>query len=124
MADSNNVTSSSIALLPGMVATLEVKNTFAHSGPMLHNDVSRTLINGFLSEDETIGTVSPVSGIEGTIVEYKHLKSLSNKVWFYGRCGEIGLFTVVYVPIHDHATLVTGGPAFATYASEPREEGS
>lgn len=128
MSSLNSVTGTSLALLPGMIVTLEVENTFANQGPILHDGEQRTLIRGFFSENEEIGTIMEAEGEAGAIVKYKHLKSLSNRVWFYGRCGEVGMFSVVYVPIHDHASLVTGGPAFATYASEPTiqttEEGS
>jgi len=124
MSISERIPNNSIALLPGMTATLRVENTFINPGPIMHKGVSRTLINGFMSENEEIGTLAKAQGVEGAVVEYTHKKSLSNNIWFYGRCGEVGLVTVVYVPIHDHASLLTGGPAFATYASESKEEGS
>ncbi len=124
MADINSITGGSISLLPGMVATIEVEKTFINPGPVIHRGTSRELLNGFLVDDETIGTLSIPSGATGAVIEYKHLKSLNNTIWFYGRCGELGMINIVYVPIHDHATLATGGPAHAVYASEYVEEGS
>ena len=52
MVDFNNVTTTSLSLMPGMVATLSVDNIFINAGPMIHNGESRTLTNGFLSENE------------------------------------------------------------------------
>ena len=77
------------------------------------------LINGFGTKDRKVGTVSKVNGNEDSpSVTYKHLKSEKNTIWFFALTGEVGVVDIISVPIHDHSSVVQGGPAFGTYFSE------
>jgi hypothetical protein len=74
------------------------------------------LIRGFVLEDTAVGTLStnPDSG-SGLSVIYVHNKTAENAIWFFSLTGERGLVNVISVPIHDHSSIVQGGPAFGTY---------
>jgi hypothetical protein len=41
-----------------------------------------------------------------------------NKVYFLSRTGEKGVVDIISVPIHDHSSVVTGGPAYGTYFTD------
>ena len=75
------------------------------------------LINGFVLEDTSTGSL--VSGEStGLSVIYTHNKTAENAIWFFSLTGERGLVTVISVPLHDHSSLVTGGPAYGTYFAD------
>jgi hypothetical protein len=123
----DNISGTHLALLPGMSVELEVQGYFARTEPYnVYNEntgetETKTLINGFYVEDEEVGEITAVEG--RTIVRYRHLKARENNIWFVARTEvggspELGLFRVIYVPVHDHSSIVTGGPAYATYYSE------
>jgi len=77
------------------------------------------LINGFGTKYPEVGKVSQMGdGEPGTVVLYKHEKSELNTIWFFALTGEIGVVEIISTPIHDHSTIVQGGPAFGTYFSE------
>lgn len=76
----------------------------------------RPLTNGFLSEDETIGTLEAINNCVG--VYYTHLQGLSNKIYFFTNMDEIFLIEILPMGIHDHSSIGQGGPAHGTYASE------
>ena len=77
------------------------------------------LINGFGTKYPEVGKVSLIKDEEpGAIVLYKHEKSQLNTIWFFALTGEIGVLDIIAVPIHDHSTVVQGGPAYGTYFSE------
>ncbi len=134
MSESRNMSGSHIALLPGMSLDLEVTGYFARTDPYtIYNedtgkDEKKTLINGFYVEDEEAGSITEIK--DKTAVRYLHKKARENNVWFIARTEvagepEKGLFRIIYVPIHDHSSIVVGGPAYGTYKSEgEREEGS
>lgn len=78
-----------------------------------------TLINGFGTRYQDVGTVSEIDDEpKGTSVMYSHLKSERNTIWFFALTGEIGTVEIITVPIHDHSSIIQGGPAFGTYFSE------
>jgi hypothetical protein len=137
MIDSRNVSGSYLPLLPGMSVDLVVTGYFARSESYsVYNEGTglvdtKTLINGFYVEDTEAGEITKIEG--KAAVKYTHLKARENTIWFIARTEvggepEKGFFKVVYIPIHDHASIVTGGPAHGTYYSEGsrqvQEEGS
>lgn len=112
----SNVSGTSISLLPGMQVTLKVEQEFAKTGLVTINKVKRTPLRGFIVEDESVGTIEEVS-TKDTIVLYKHNKPASNRIYFINSFGGTGLINIIYTPIHDHSTIITGGPANGTYSS-------
>jgi hypothetical protein len=111
-----------IYLLPGMSATIEAMDAFADMGSVTHRYTDGSIkedvatLNGFVVDSEATGTIMAVSGRPA--VTYKHKKYNSNTITFYSRTGAVGRVDIVSVPIHDHASIVTGGPAFGTYFSD------
>lgn len=76
------------------------------------------IANGFIVEDLNVGIIYK-DGIEGEVaIYYEHKKALENRIWFFADTGEIAVCTVSSVPIHDHSSVVQGGPAFGTYFSD------
>lgn len=76
--------------------------------------------NGFVVEDEEVGTIE-VSSKDSLTVIYRHKKPAKNSIWFFALTGERALVNVVSVPIHDHSSIVQGGPAYGTYFSDDEE---
>ena len=111
----------SIYLLPGMKAKIAVPDFFIGVGDRQYMDITgnrltKTLQNGFYVEDEDVGTIEVVAGEPAVI--YTHKKYAQNKIVFHARTGEIGEVVVIAVVIHDHASIVTGGPAYGTYFTD------
>lgn len=113
----------------GTVATLTVVNSlvsghgvFAKEGTVYINGEERELVRGFVTEDESIGTVEAVPTSQNCVVKYRQLSSRENRVYFYADTGEIQTISIVHVPIHDHSTIFQGGPAYGTYFAEVQDE--
>lgn len=109
--------SSSVYLLPGMSVKLTANFFFAKSGSVMHkyqdgSTKAVTLLHGFVLDDTTVGEI--VAG-DGADVVYKHKKFELNVITFYAVTGEKGRVDVMSVPIHDHSSIVAGGPAYGTY---------
>jgi hypothetical protein len=117
-----------LSLLPGQKVRIGVTGYFARTESFrVYNEDTKTtetkeLLRGFYVEDEEVGEIS-APNVPGTSVIYTHKKAKENTVWFVARTEvgglpEMGRFRVISVPVHDHSTITTGGPAFATYANE------
>jgi len=78
------------------------------------------LIRGFVCENTDVGEILPTDTEEAAVV-YTHNKPFANAIWFFSRTGEIGLVKVIAVPIHDHSTIIHGGPAYGTYFDDDIE---
>lgn len=78
------------------------------------------LLRGFIVEDTSVGTIEP-SDTEEAAVIYTHKRPYGNSIWFFSRTGERGLVKVISVPIHDHSTIIHGGPAYGTYFDDDIE---
>ena len=116
-----NVGSVAIYLLPGMKAKLAVPDFFVGTGDKKYiksngEVVEMRLTQGFFVEDEDVGTIEAVAGEPAVI--YTHKKYAQNKIVYTARTGERGEVNVIAVPIHDHASIVTGGPAYGTYFTD------
>jgi hypothetical protein len=108
----------SVYLLPGMKARITVPDFFVGTGERKYKDSSgvwqiATLQQGFYVENPDVGSIEIVSGEPAVI--YTHKKFAANKIVYHARTGEIGEVNVIAVPIHDHSSIVTGGPAYGTY---------
>lgn len=119
-------TSTSIYLLPGMQAKFTAPRYFvAHGNRKILNEdgdyETKELINGFVVQYKEVGVIEPVNN-EPAVV-YTHKKFGLNKIYFFARTGEIGLVDVIAVPIHDHSSIVAGGPAYGTYFTDDETTG-
>lgn len=124
MATTTNVT---VYLMAGEIYTIEIPVTLSNNhgyfprkgtvSPLLTNkDEPTTLQNGFYVENEEVGTIEKVYG-DKIAVDYKHKYSTENAIWFLASTGEKVKVSIGTMPVHDHASVVTGGPAYGTYFS-------
>ena len=79
------------------------------------NGQDRKHILGFVSENETVGTVEEYPDSKDIKVRYTHLKNESNRIYFYTASNEKYSIAIIAMPIHDHSSISQGGPAFGTY---------
>lgn len=108
-------------LLPGMSAKIEISGYFVKHGSHKHEKTNGdydtyTLQNGFFVENEGVGELEIVEGEPAVI--YHHKKYSQNRIMFIARTGEQCMIDIISVPIHDHSSIVTGGPAFGTYFTD------
>ena len=72
------------------------------------------IILGFVCENTDVGTIADDGSPEVSII-YKHMTPMTNAIWFFAETGERGIVNVISVPIHDHSSVIQGGPAYGTY---------
>lgn len=111
----------SVYLLPGMKIKIKVQNFFVNPRVVEHKFQDGrieavTLIQGFVVDNPVVGTIEPVT--EEPAVFYTHNMFEYNMITFYSRTGEKGQVAIMSVPIHDHSSIVAGGPAYSTYFSD------
>ena len=111
-----------VYLLPGMTVKISAPEEFVGQGTYQWQKadgswVPAALQNGFFVEDPDVGTISYVYGDEPAI-NYTHNKFAQNRIVFYNVSGEQSYVDVISVPIHDHSSIVTGGPAYGTYFTD------
>jgi hypothetical protein len=111
-----------VYLLPGMKVKISAPEQFIQAGEHEWQGASGgyknlTLQNGFAVEDEDVGKITKVYTDEPS-VEYTHNKFAQNRILFFNRVGEQSYVDVISVPIHDHSSIVTGGPAYGTYFTD------
>jgi len=120
----------SVYLLAGMRARFyipanSVSNMGSFKGVGTYTDemgVQHTLNNGFYVENEEVGTIV-ASASDKLEVTYEHNMPEKNSVVFIGRDIETKFrFNIIAVPIHDHSTIVQGGPAYGTYFTDGEED--
>lgn len=116
-----------IYLLAGMkgiikvpVKKIEAEGYFPMTGTVTINNVSQTLKRGFCVEDTDIGDIA-ITDNNALEVRYTHKKSLENTVYFFAATGEMATVHIGSIPIHDHSSVVQGGPAYGTYFSDDEE---
>ena len=113
--------STSVYLLPGMSVKIKAMDYFIKHGQVRHmyrdgTIGDQTLEQGFVVDDDTVGEIKAVPGEPAVI--YKHKKFSENVITFYALTGEKGYVYVISVPIHSHASVIDGGPAYGTYFSD------
>lgn len=124
---SENRGSTSVYLLPGMKAKIIAARMFKGTGQRKklksNGEYEKVdLEQGFYVEDDTVGEIEKVDNEVAVI--YTHKKFAPNKITFHARTGEIGEVYVISVPIHDHSSIVQGGPAYGTYFTDDETEGN
>lgn len=128
-----NVTSLAIYLQPGMSVEIKVPvrqnldtGFFAMQGsepPRGYfegkNDVG-DMKRGFVCENTKVGDIVPSAEVAASVV-YTHKVGVENSVWFFAATGEVGVVNIISVPIHDHSSIIQGGPAYGTYFDDDEE---
>jgi len=97
--------------------------TFYKHGEVLLGGSKKELLRGFAVKHDAIGILElPEGSTEGVAVVYRQVENKENSVYYYADSGEIVVIDIVIIPIHDHSSLIQGGPAFGTYYSDYEEE--
>ena len=123
----------SVYLIPGQtlkikvpVSTKETNSFFVAQGTepppgyFENSPNASKMTRGYVVEDQTVGTIEKTNTAEAAIL-YTHKQPYKNAIWFFSQTGEIGLLNIISVPIHDHSTIVHGGPAYGTYFDDDTE---
>ena len=78
------------------------------------------LKNGFRITYRNLGEFVNDPSLDLRCVRYRHLKSGKQVIEFTEDVANRKSYVVMQtVPVHDHASIAMGGPAYATYYSEP-----
>lgn len=118
----------SVFLIPGMrlKVTPVLDNTagsrgigfFAtFEGSVKYKGKTYDLTYGFGLEDLIVGNIKPLDGYSLGVM-YTHERPEKNHIYFFALTGQMGIVSVIAVPIHDHSSIVQGGPAYATYFND------
>lgn len=116
-------TTQTLTISAGFSINIQIPNNdeghgyFSQQGTVTVNGSEYTLTKGFMIENIEVGTIESVAGSELEI-KYTHNEPAENKLRFFSRTGERLVIMIVNVPIHDHSSIVQGGPAFGTYFAE------
>ena len=119
-----NVTTQTLQLPPGKQIFIEIdvnkgegKGAFPTTDTTVtYEGATHTLILGFLVTNTDVGELVEGTGDKAGII-YKQLKHGDNKLVFFANTGERAIVNVIGVPIHDHSSIVQGGPGFGSYYS-------
>jgi hypothetical protein len=135
MADYNSTLS--ISLSPGMYIDLKIpildgttspypNGLYPRSGYIKMGNKQRPLLKGFIVEKEEVGYLLEVDAKfledQPVQVKYVHVQPLPNRIFFYGMMDINCVVNIVSIPVHDHSTIYTGGPAHGTYYSNYKQE--
>lgn len=126
----SNISNISVYLMAGENYTFEVPNSvennggyFPDPGPIVINGKSIDLFNGFYLENNEAGSIDSSNVYSDRVaIDYKHKLPIDNTIWFVSLTGEKVRILVSNVPVHDHASIKTGGPAYGTYYNEVQAE--
>lgn len=81
-------------------------------------------LNGFIILDQGIGEFEGTPAGSNLCVYYRHNKSGRQIIQYSSASlGETTFYAILEgITVHDHASIPQGGPAYATYWAETREE--
>lgn len=115
-------------LIPGMRAEVGIRSdlgpggrgmgSFAYLGATItYKGSTYDVVNGWIVEDGAVGILEANESKPSVI--YIHKKPEKNVLYFFNHRGAVASAVyVVSVPIHDHSSIVQGGPGFATYFTD------
>ena len=76
----------------------------------------------FYVENEDVGEIIEAP-VDKVAITYLHKKAEKNTIWFIERSKlKKAKIDIMAVPIHDHSTIVQGGPAYGTYFTDSEED--
>lgn len=120
MSDIINV---ELSLQAGNTYTLYIPTTLDNDGgysplkeQVVLNGATKVPQNGFVLEDETVGTIKKAHS-DKVAIDYKHFLPASNVIWFYAYTGERVRMAATPMIVHSHESIAQGGPAYGTYFS-------
>ena len=117
---------SSMYMLPGMQVKISLPfdvdkgvGWVASTGTFVYEGEKYELVKGFFNRDdtETIGTIEATSE-DGLSIIYKHKKPERNEIGFVTSTQLVSIISIISVPIHDHSSIVQGGPAYGTFFTD------
>ncbi len=126
IAGNNMVSTTSYVVAVGELIQVSLHDEYgwyANTSDVYFNGEFKTLVNGYLLSDESLGTLTAVPGGEAAIT-YAHERYGAQEIWFFGSNGETAVVNLMGVPIHDHSSIHQGGPAYGTYSHNITEEGA
>ena len=86
------------------------------------DDLELSVINGFAVKDDSVGTLSTLDNDDTyPMIKYTHNKQECNTIYFITNTMKTKSISIVNIPIHDHSSIVQGGPAYGTYFSDYSE---
>ena len=115
-------------LIPGMTAEVGILCDLSAGGrglgAFVYNKASLSykgqqhdVVNGWIVEDKNVGSIE--SAGKKPAVYYTHKKPEKNTLCLFDYRGKlISAVHIIAIPIHDHSSIVQGGPAYATYFSD------
>lgn len=116
-----------IYLIPGMTVEVGIVIETAEgefgSGAFItpsttkqYNGKTYSLVNGFGLENEKVGVLEPVA--DKPAVLYTHNKPEKNTIYFWSYEERMSSISIIGVPIHDHSSIIQGGPAFGSFFTD------
>lgn len=123
------ISSTALYLLPGMKAKIMIPVNVYDNRAMFpttrkkYKDTKgneHTLRNGFYVLNTDVGTIDrELTDEEGFGILYWHRKPEANVITYITEDPNIKAEChIISVPIHDHSSIVQGGPAYGTYFSD------
>jgi len=101
------------------VAVKEMQGAFPKKvgEAVIINGEERLHISGFVSENESVGTVAALN--DGILkVRYTHLQNRENRIYFCTANNDYFIISIISIPIHTHGSIEQGGPAYGTYMAD------
>lgn len=75
------------------------------------------LTRGFAIDDDKVGTLEVTTEDEPAVI-YTHNKPQKNIIYYFDIEDNVTTLSIVGVPIHDHSSIIQGGPAFGSYFTD------
>lgn len=116
-----------VYLIPGMTVKIalvvETEVGSKGAGAFITQNTSKNyqgktynLTNGFAIHDDTVGSLESVESEPAVL--YTHHKPEKNTIYFWSFEGNMESISIIGVPIHDHSSIVQGGPAFGSFFTD------
>lgn len=109
------ITTVTLVMNAGDSCVLEIPQTASNMGGYWPTQEDG-YVNGFKLENSDVGEITEVSG--KVAVNYNHKENADNVVVFKSLFGDTVRIVVGNIPVHDHASIRTGGPAYGSYFSD------
>jgi hypothetical protein len=132
MGIGNNIGTTSVNLAVGEEILLEIPNDYKSgkgwfakggaTGTIKWLGDDRDLLRGFMAENTNIGSLRINPNKSSASVLYLQKLSGENRIYFFAETGESAVCNVTQIPVHDHSSIMQGGPAYATYHTNPEEQ--
>lgn len=112
----NSVPTLTVPMNSGDVCTLQIPCTDENMGGYWPTQADG-FKNGFKLLNEEAGSIVKVHD-DKVAIDYQHKSNMTNEIIFESISGDVVRIVAGNIMVHDHASVVTGGPAYGTYATE------